>query len=191
MYCVRSAQQGFPKQAQRARASAPPLSGPSFTFRLSPPHFCVTHLYSAGVRCGERTHYIIARHFGDVRDPCLQISQSLIPRTSSPFMHARATQTKVGNLQWLQPTPHVSRDVTGKAGSAHETSITVRSKWNRHVKYTSLQCKIFHKVSWVRVLCSKVSMRQLSNICVYDIKGMPWSTNAYLANILRQGHIGT
>ena len=75
MSCVRSAQQWYPKQAQRARASAPRLSRPSFTFRLSPPHFRITHLYSAGIRCGKRPHYIVACHFVDVLDPCLLISQ--------------------------------------------------------------------------------------------------------------------
>ena len=94
MYCVRSAQQWSPKQAQRARACAPPLSSPSFTFRLPPPHFRISHLYSAGVRCGKRPHYIIAWHFVDVLDPCLRISDRLIPR---------------------------SRDCTSKTGSTHET----------------------------------------------------------------------
>lgn len=49
MYGVRSPQQWFPKQTQRARAPAPCLSIPCFTLSLSPPHFCIPHFSSVGI----------------------------------------------------------------------------------------------------------------------------------------------
>jgi hypothetical protein len=111
MDCLCSAQQRPPEHAQSAWAPAPQLSGPPVTFCLSPPHFRISRLHSADVRCGEPAHHIIPWHFDVVLNPIDDSHQDRCG-SSPPLKHVLSTATEVVMMHFLQLSGHIPSNCT-------------------------------------------------------------------------------